>query len=75
MEDIKETRLPLFRCKIVFSFLFLTFFGGKLHITKEFCNFVIVKQQKIRIEYTIFDEWYYQIVWRKKYIWETIKIK
>lgn len=74
-EEYKVKRLGRFREVISFSFLFLTFFDGKLHFTKEFYGFVILRQEKIKEKRLLFDEWYYQEYWTPwSYSWETIKI-
>lgn len=72
---VETVKLDKYRQIVCFSFCFLTFFGGNLYITKEFCNFVTLKQQKIKERRSYFDEWNYQEVWDDwLYKWKTIKI-
>lgn len=73
--DYQEIKLNKFRNVISFSFCFITFFGGEIHFTKEFCNFVRLQQQKIKTRTSYLNEYDYQIYWLKKYKWITIKIE
>ena len=72
---MEEIRLNKFRTVWSFSFFFLTFFGGRFYLTNEFCHFVKIRQQKVKIKTEYFDEWYYQIHYIWRYKWETIKIE
>lgn len=74
MNDIQEIKLNKFRQVWSFSFFFLTFFGGRFYITNEFCQFVQIRQQKVKIRRSYLDEFDYQIRWVKYYKWKTIKI-
>lgn len=73
--DYQEIKLNKFRNVISFSFCFITFFGAKIHFTKEFCNFVRLRQQKIKTRTSYLNEYDYQIYWLKKYKWVTINIE
>ena len=72
---MEEIRLNKFRTVWTFSFFFLTFFGGRFYITNEFCHFVRLRQQKVKIRRSYLDEFDYQIRWVREYKWRTIKIE
>lgn len=72
-QEIKTNRV---RNVISFSFFFITFFGGEIYFTKEFCGFVIIRQERIKYRYSYFNEWFYQNEWMPwKYHWITLKIE
>lgn len=75
MEDYQEIKLDKFREVWSISIFFLTFFGGRFYLTNEFCHFVKIRQQKVKIRTSHLNEYDYQIYWLKKYIWRTIKIE
>jgi hypothetical protein len=75
MNDIEEIRLKKFRSVGSFSLLFLTFFGGRFYLTNEFCHFIQIRQEKVKIRRSYLDEFDYQIKWVKYYKWQTIKIE
>jgi hypothetical protein len=63
-----------YRDRICFSFFFLTFFGGNLHRTKTFCNFVRVRQAKIKYIHTYISDGC-EYFGGYFYKWKTIKIE
>ena len=70
MEDYQEIKLNKFRKVIVFSFFFISFLSGELFFTKEFCGFIRVVQQKIKIRQQYLNEYNYRLQWVKQYKWK-----
>lgn len=72
---MEEIKLNKFREVWSISIFFMTFFGGRFYLTNEFCHFVKIRQQKVKIRRSYLDEAKYEIRWVKSYHWKTIKIE
>ena len=71
--QIKKTNKT--RQRIIFSILPLTIISSIFVWTGEWLSFVVIQEEKIKIKYLEFDEYYCLSFWGEwQYQWEFVKI-